>query len=593
MKPRILVMEPRAGAELRLRSIRALPLLALLVTCFMLFARLGGIPLAEPDEGRNAEVAREMMASGAWLVPTLAGLPYLDKPAFFFRSVAVSYSLLGVNEAAARLPSALSSFATLAMLFAFCRRRYGETTASLAVIAAATAPLFFAFSRLVIMDAMLGTFVCASIFAAVLAEEADGRTRRLWYLGSAAAAGFATLVKGPVGFLVPGLVVTVFHLVERRRGALRRCFHPLHLLLFLAVVLPWFVSLGIRQPGFFYYGLVEESFHRFTTGSFNRSEPFWFYLPVVFAGLFPWSLLLPEAAVVAWKRRAGRFSGWSSTDRLFAVWTLVVVVFFSLSRSKQPGYVLTAMVALSALTARLLARALEKPDGRAARIVLRASAAAALIYGVLAAALLVAFSRPELFEHQSKSGRSYTALHGALLPLGVALGLGAAVALAARLRRSPRVAVAALALLPLCLITAGHGALRTYTEARASKRLAARIGSLPARAEVACLQCFPEGLAFYRRQPVTVVAPGGSPEPLKSNYQLFLWERGELRSSHLVDWPRLDAWIAGEDDDGPVLLLGHRPMLGRLRALGAARGLAVSEITPGWWGVLVPAESGR
>jgi 4-amino-4-deoxy-L-arabinose transferase-like glycosyltransferase len=568
-------------------SVRILSAVAFLVAGWVLFARLGALPLIEPDEGRNAEVAREMLVTGAWLVPTLDGLPYLDKPAFFFRGAAVSLALFGVNEAAARVPSALSGLAILVMLFAFCRRRYGETTAALAVLVASTAPLFFTFSRLVIMDAMLGGFVCASIFAACLAEERQGRSRRLWYLASAVAAGGATLVKGPVGFLVPALVMAVFNRLDGRRGAVRRCFAPLNILVFLGVVLPWFLGLCAREPGFLYYGLVEESLHRFATGgSFNRSEPFYYYLPVLFAGLFPWSLLLPESVVLAWRSRAR----WSSTDRLFIVWAVVVVLFFSLSKAKQPAYVLTAVVALSALTARVLSLAWEDQAGRAARLVLRGAAAAALLYGVLTVALLLASGHPELWRHGPDPAGLQDALQGAFPGLAAALAVGGLVALAARLRDEPRLAAAALALLPLCPMTAGFGAIGAYAETRSSRGLAARIGALAGGAEVASLERFPESLTFYRRRPVVVIDVGASPGELRSNYLLYRWKRQGVRSGVLVDAARLDAWLAARDR--PVFLIGDRPAGDQLRAVAARRRLAPTDLAPGWWGVLIPARGG-
>src|SRR5262249_4073851 len=151
----------------------------------------------QPDEGRNAEVAREMNESGAWVVPTYNGLDYLDKPAFYFKAVALSLACFGDNETAARIPSAAFGVGLLLLVHAFCRRVYGARCSWLAVIVVATMPLFFSNSRTVIFDIALAFFVCAAIFAGYLAEEAfDGRAR-LWYLLGAAAAGFATLVKGP------------------------------------------------------------------------------------------------------------------------------------------------------------------------------------------------------------------------------------------------------------------------------------------------------------------------------------------------------------------------------------------------------------
>ena len=176
------------------------------------------LPLIAPDEGRNAEVAREMKESGAWLVPTYNGVDYLDKPAFYFKAVALSLAAFGDNETAARLPSAAFGMALVALVFAFCRKVHGTRCGLLAVIVVATTPLFVMNARTVIFDIALAFFVCGAIFAGYLAEEAEGRARRNWYLLGAASAGLATLVKGPVGFLIPALVLLVFNRVEGRRG---------------------------------------------------------------------------------------------------------------------------------------------------------------------------------------------------------------------------------------------------------------------------------------------------------------------------------------------------------------------------------------
>ncbi len=263
----------------------ALVILVLAVIWFALFFELGRLPLIQPDEGRNAEVAREMNESGAWLSPSYDGMVYLDKPAFYFKAVALSLAAFGNNETAARLPSALFALATLAIVFAFCRRAYGTRCAMMAAIVIVTMPLFVMNARTVIFDIALAFFEAAAIFSGFLAEECEGKSRRNWYLLGALSAGLATLVKGPVGFLIPGLVLFVFNRVEGRRGVWKRFFAPLNLLVFFGVTLPWFIGLSLQHPDFPYYGLVEESVHRFTTTSFHRTQPFFFYLLIV-AGLF-------------------------------------------------------------------------------------------------------------------------------------------------------------------------------------------------------------------------------------------------------------------------------------------------------------------
>ena len=230
--------------------------MALIVAWLALCFRLGHLPLIAPDEGRNAEVAREMKDSGAWLVPTYDGLDYLDKPAFYFKAVAFSLAAFGNNETAARLPSAAFAIALAMLAFAFCRKIHGTRCGLLAVIVVTTMPLFVMNARTVIFDMALAFFVCGAIFAGYLAEEAEGRARRNWYLLGAASAGFATLVKGPIGFLIPVLVLLIFNRVEGRRGVWRRLFSPLNLLVFFGVTLPWFVGLCLAHRDFLQYGLV-------------------------------------------------------------------------------------------------------------------------------------------------------------------------------------------------------------------------------------------------------------------------------------------------------------------------------------------------
>jgi len=303
--------------------------LALIVAWLALGFRLGYLPLIAPDEGRNAEVAREMKDSGAWLVPTYNGLDYLDKPAFYFKAVAFSLAAFGNNETAARIPSAAFGMALAVLAFAFCRKIYGTRCGLLAAIVVVTTPLYVMNARTVIFDMALAFFVCGAIFAGCLAEEAEGRTRRNWYLLGAVSAGFATLVKGPIGFLIPALVLLIFNRVEGRRGAWRRLLSPLNVLVFFGITLPWFVGLCLAHLDFLHYGLVEESFHRFTTSkTFHRSEPFYFYLLIVAGTFFPWSLLLPEAGLAMWWERWAK----NRADRLCLIWSVVVVVFFSISQ---------------------------------------------------------------------------------------------------------------------------------------------------------------------------------------------------------------------------------------------------------------------
>jgi 4-amino-4-deoxy-L-arabinose transferase-like glycosyltransferase len=559
-------------------------LFALAVVWFALFFRLGTLPLLQPDEGRNAEVAREMKESGAWLSPSYNGITYLDKPAFYFKAVALSLAAFGDNETAARLPSAVFGLALLVITFVFCRRAYGPRCAVMAVIIIATMPLYVVLSRTVIFDIALAFFVSAAIFAGYRAEECEGKSQRNWYLLGALAAAFATLVKGPVGFLIPGLVLFVFHRVEGRRGVWKHFFAPLNLLAFFGVTLPWFIGLSLQHPDFPYYGLIEESFHRFTTTTFHRTQPFYFYALIV-AGLFlPWSFILPEAGVAAWKHK----SSMSSADRLCLVWAIVVVIFFSLSKSKLPGYILTATVACGILVARFFQQAMANPGGKAARIVGRAAITLAILCFAVAVTAIYLSPRMSLLAKPMR------------LPVAAAEELGrhfltpiillfafAGLGLLARFRRSLGLCFACFAVFPLLLFSLNLDAIKVVFDFKSSRQLAQQIRDLTPQTELVFLECFPNSLPFYLNRTATLITRDGSELTSSSNYILFRLKNDPAWPSNLVPVTNFDQWISLRPH--PVYLLAHANSRSRLEAVAGIQKTNIQQLTPIYVGVLLPA----
>jgi 4-amino-4-deoxy-L-arabinose transferase-like glycosyltransferase len=555
-------------------------LFALAVIWFALFFRLGTLPLLQPDEGRNAEVAREMKNSGAWLSPSYDGIAYLDKPSFYFKAVAFSLEAFGDNETAARLPSAVFGLALLALAYGFCRRAHGTRCAIMAVIVIATMPLFVVNARTVIFDIVLAFFVAAAIFAGYRAEECEGKSRRNWYLLGALAAGLATLVKGPVGFLIPGLVLLVFHRVEGRRGVWKRLFAPLNLLVFFGVTLPWFIGLSLQHPDFPYYGLVEESFHRFTTVKFHRTQPFYFYALIVASLFLPWSFVLPEAGVAAWKRK----SFLTPADRLCLVWAVVVVVFFSLSKSKMPGYILSATVACGILVARFFEHALTHRDGQAARIIGRAAVTLAVLCLVAAAAAVYLMPRMKLLAKPmdlsvAEAGALGRQFVTPIILLLVFAGLGLLV----RWRRDVRLCFACFAIFPLLLFTLNLGAIEVVFNVKSARNLAQQMPPLPPGTELAFLECFPGGLPFYLDRTATVITRNGS--ELTSNYILFRLKQSGGWPANLVPAAGGEQWLAARQQ--PVYLLAHNRV--RLEAVAGIQKTNIQQLTPQYVGVLLPA----
>ena len=570
-----------------LKSNRWTLVFASIICAYMLFGRLGGWPLISPDEGRNAEVAREMSQSHSWLVPTYNGLAYLDKPAFYFKTIALSFSLFGESEATARLSSAFFGFSLLVAVFLFCRRMYDQRTAILAILIISTTPLYMAFSRFVIFDMSLAFFVSSTIFACFLAEECEEKQRMRWYLIGALSAGIATLIKGPVGFIIPTLVIAIFNGIEGRLGVMKRAFTPRNWAVFFAIVLPWFIGLSLLRPDFPYYGIMRESVARFTTTEFHRTNPSYYYAPIIAGTFFAWSLLLPESIVAAWQNR----KSWSRADRLFVVWAIVVVLFFSISQSKLPGYILTAVLALGILTARVFAMALTNSAGRAARIVWHGTIPL-LLLSIVAALLLGMISvNPEWLESRLPfKHESFDPFIPEIMPMALSLGIVALLSIGALWTRNTRLMFAAFISFPLLLLTVNFDALSHFAEIRSARSLAIKISTtLSPDVELVCLECLPNGLPFYLKRLVTVLSRDG--HELTSNYIVFTLNSGKPWPEGIVPLAQAHQWLASRTH--PVYLLADKGNLTGLQSIALERGVKVEDIGTKYSAVLLPAPTGN
>lgn len=326
--------------------------LLLLIAACVFFIGLGRLPLLEPDEGRNAEVAREMLVTRDFVTPHFDSLPYLDKPAFQFWLIAGAFRTFGLSEWAARFPSALLALACVLLVWVMSRsmEEPGPGAGFRAGIVLAVSPLFFVFARTVIFDMTLTLFAALALYCFWLNDGREPRSLGLDVLAFAAM-GVATLTKGPVGFLIPLITLAVYKALAGRASRLKRVHWAAGWIVFLAVVLPWFIAVSLRNPDFPRYALWRESLLRFTTGArMHRAQSIFYYVPVYFGGFFPWSLFLLCAA---WVRRKSwrRLRAPECRAPLFLlVWAGVVFVFFTVSHSKLPGYFLPAIVPLSILT---------------------------------------------------------------------------------------------------------------------------------------------------------------------------------------------------------------------------------------------------
>jgi hypothetical protein len=301
--------------------------------------------LFEPDEGRYAEIPRELLHRGEWVVPYLQGQPYLDKPPLFYWLVMGSYHLCGVHDWAARLVPAVAVHLCVLLIYLLGRRQVGERAAFWGALALALAPGFLSVGRLLVLDGLLSLWVTLSWLAAFEALR-GGRLRWGWWLTAAVACGLGALTKGPVALV---LLVPPLWLHRRLTGAgcrVRRYALAAFAAVVLAAVLPWYVAITARLPEFAGHFLWQHNVVRFLA-PFDHLRPIWFYGPILAFGMLPVSLLaIPflRFLLSGNPNLVGRRPPELGFALLTGGWC---VLFFSLSGCKLPTYILPAFPPLA------------------------------------------------------------------------------------------------------------------------------------------------------------------------------------------------------------------------------------------------------
>jgi 4-amino-4-deoxy-L-arabinose transferase-like glycosyltransferase len=463
-----------------------LPLLVL-AAALALGVNLNGHRLLDPDEGRNAEVAREMAASNDYLLPHLDGLPYLDKPVVYFAAAALAMEVLGPTETAARLPAYVFTLATIAIVVAFARRRSGPDVGWLAGLALATMPLVMAYARATIFDSALAFCTTAAILAFW-----DERPVLAW-----AAIGLGALTKGPVAILVP-LATTVPHALLTGRP-LRRLFPWQGLVAFALVALPWFIAVSRRIPEFPHYVFVRETLERVTTTKFHRTAPIWYYLPIVPVAAFPW--IVPALARLKdwrWAWLARRVNPNAGEAIFLACWVLGPLAFFTLNQSKLPQYVLPLMPAFALAAARLIAR-----EGIA--IAWRTYTMLAAVLGIAFASLTIWLPAPIALTPAERAAIPLSAL-----ALGVALLASAGLVWIAARRSQPILGATGYALIVMTIVLTSGPVLAAVGDDRSAATLAQVIRNTQASGtRVLGVAALPLSLPFYLGETVDVATPTG------------------------------------------------------------------------------------
>jgi 4-amino-4-deoxy-L-arabinose transferase-like glycosyltransferase len=455
----------------------AVLIVATLYVCY--FSHLGAIGFVGPDEPRYAWIARDMAETGDWVTPRLYGKPWFEKPPLFYWGAALSFKLFGVSEAAARLPSAISALlATLALAW-LALRLYGAETARWLLLLLPTTVGMIGFSHAAATDMPFSgmitiAMVCAALVLGLTRNENSPilpRTPWLALILFGFFLGLAVLAKGPAAIILSGGAVFFWALFTKRWRDAFRLFHPAAIAAFCLAALPWYILCARRNPDFFRIFIIEHNFKRFLTPEFQHIQPFWFYVPVLLVAFLPWT------GSIVWSAIAGS-AQIARTEKLrpgalfLLSWSFFVVFFFTLSKSKLPGYILPAVPALALLLARVcttLANDHRRSFGASV------AAFALLSYGVSGIGSQV-FQHASLTTQLMKYGVIFL-----LLLIGIANTLFAAAYFCAATQRM-RALVASLSVVPILFAflianELGSGPVQISSSTLASQLLAHHVPS--------------------------------------------------------------------------------------------------------------------
>jgi 4-amino-4-deoxy-L-arabinose transferase-like glycosyltransferase len=502
----------------------------LLVFTLLWFSNLDYRRLVHPDEGRYAEIAREMMVTGDWVTPRLDGIKYFEKPALQYWLTAAGYEAFGVRHWTARLWPALAGY--LGVLFiGYAGFRLAGPALGLYSAAVLGGCLWYALNaHILTLDAGLTLWMSVGLGSLFIAQrnEATALERRSWMWAAWGALALATLSKGLIGIVLPGAVLAVYTLITRDWALWRR----LHLLsgamVFLALAAPWFVVMSARNPEFFDFFFIHEHFTRYLTGEHHREGAWWYFVPIFAVGILPWLTVFLWTAKRMWTDARSEASGFN-WQRFALVWTAVIFVFFSMSGSKLPSYILPIFPAL-ALAIGLQLTTL--PDATLARLTLPLVVA----LGVVTLAVLFAYEPIAAHFADARQPLGPLLAYAPWIKAGCAIAFLGGVAgwwwIRAGKRTAAVLAVALTSLAGAQLVLTGHDELaESRSTAPILSRIAVTHGPLRRDVPFYTIRTYDQTLPYYLGRTVVPVdyrdelATGLKSEPEKAIATVDEWRR--------------------------------------------------------------------
>lgn len=497
----------------------------ILLCAVLWFGMLGQRDLFDPDEGRYAGIPAAMVESGDWLTPRLNDIKYFEKPALQYWGTAVFFELFGKSNTTARLWTALLGFAAALFSMYVAARLYGPRAALYTFLLCISYLMVVAFGHYLTLDMALSAFLAIGIGSLVIAQaNRDSKSgTRNWMLIGWAALALATLTKGPVAVVLPAGAVVVYSLWQRDWGLWKHLHLFKGLLLYLLITAPWFIAVSIVNPEFARFFFIHEHFERYTSEVHSREGPFWYFLPYLLFGVCPWLISSLHSVVSPAFKWLPEKPGQFEPERF--MWTFITATFcfFSLGKSKLPGYILPVLPLIAILSGRWMTSAERL---LADRWVLLFSAIA-----FLAGAFFV-----ERLAGGNYPAEQWLSYRPWIIGSGLLYLLAFAVLNTGKIERLYAVTAAAVLSLAAGLsIISGANAL---AESRSSKVIADVIGeTLPAGVPVFAFQYYPEAAVFYLGRPVTIVEYEGE---LAMGVRIEPGKFIKTQDEFLQQWQKLD-----------------------------------------------------
>ena len=478
---------------------RLLSLLLVIAVVGLWFGTLGSRHLANPDEGRYAEIAREMVASGDWVTPRLNGFKYFEKPPLQYWATAMAYRLFGQHEWTARLWTALTGMLSVLAIFYAGGRLFGREAGFYAALVLLSSFLFIFAGHINTLDMGVTCFMTLGLTGFLLAQQRTVSTReaRGWMHVTWASLGLSLLSKGLIGIVLPGAVLVIYSFLQRDVRLWTRLHLRSGIPLMLLIAAPWYVAVSLKNLEFARFFFVHEHLERFLTDAHGRSHPWWSYIPIVLVGALPWVGLLPGALARAWEPQDTEKS--FQPRRFLVIWVAFIFLFFSVSHSKLPFYVLPIFPALALLIGKRLAELSPR----------------AIFWQIFPAAVLTIPSlwlaaRYEGLNSSSAPHAQYEAYSIWLVGAAAVLMIGSLFALYQSYSGHTRAAVIGLALSSLVGVQIAMSDFDALSPVSSDYRIATRIQPFLRQGEpFYVVDTYRQSLPFYLKRTLTLVAYKG------------------------------------------------------------------------------------